>query len=285
MSAFAPAQSRLCVFSLRRLPIRIAYLHARNPMGTLPPVPTDPAQRADAAQFLIVHKIEPENLNMPPSTPGFIDIVVPAPNDTHDAGVDAVPDPDSPASSGDEICISVEPPDADADADDRTVRFRSRVRITSGLHHHRERDPETESRSSSPSSSISAPLRAPLTDESCSPGWGPLGRRVRIFAAARKRRPGVADLAIDERTALLATPVPKPVVHRGARGDADGEPGADSDCSDATYDSDDEDALLSRQIDLVFGKWPGRLLNRHWWWWHLQPVVGCRCLDESDGED
>lgn len=40
----------------------------------------------------------------------------------------------------------------------------------------------------------------------------------------------------------------------------------------------------SREVDAMFGTWPERLTNIHWWWWHLASVVQCRCLDEYDTE-
>jgi hypothetical protein len=144
------------------------------------------------------------------------------------------------------------------------VRFRSRVRITSGLHHSHRRVSTTSSSSlsSSPSSSISAPLRAPLTEDNCTPGWGTLGQRVGLFAISnraaaearsakhRARRRG-SDPMPNERSALLAPPG----YERNPESDDDGS--IYSECDD------DAEALLSRQIDLVFGKWPGRLLNHH----------------------
>jgi hypothetical protein len=187
------------------------------------------------------------------------------------------------------------------------VRFRSRVRITSGLHSHRRRVSATSSLSSSRSSSISAPLRSPLTEDNCTPGWGTLGQRVNLFAVSNRqaaaaaqarsakhrarRRQGIADLATTERTALLGAPPPLGY---------DGHP--DSDGEEEYYD---DESLLSRQIDLVFGKWPGRLLNRHvspttptyrlnvfadstpaqWWWWQLEPIICCGFLEENDTED
>lgn len=55
----------------------------------------------------------------------------------------------------------------------------------------------------------------------------------------------------NERSALLAPPG----YERNPESDDDGS--IYSECDD------DAEALLSRQIDLVFGKWPGRLLNHH----------------------
>ncbi|KAF7367415.1 hypothetical protein MSAN_00804100 [Mycena sanguinolenta] len=126
----------------------------------------------------------------------------------------------------------------------------------------------------SPSSSISAPLRAPLTEADSTPGWGTLGQRVGLFAVsnrlaaearnakhhARRR----AGLVPGEHSALLGDRLPP------RRYDGNSE------------EERDDEALLSRQIDLVFGKWPWRLLNHHWWWWQLQPILCCGCLDEPD---
>ncbi|TFK76649.1 hypothetical protein BDN72DRAFT_1609 [Pluteus cervinus] len=46
----------------------------------------------------------------------------------------------------------------------------------------------------------------------------------------------------------------------------------------------EEDAVLAKQIDFAFGTWPGRILNYHWWWWQLEPIVTCRCLDDTEDE-
>ena len=161
------------------------------------------------------------------------------------------------------------------------VRFRSRVRITSGLHRHRHKNtslqdregsdfvkPSTESSlSSSPSSSISAPLRSRADDESNKPGWGPLGQRVSLLASysqrrfsaeRRERRPGKLLVPgslphnnqddSNERTALIDS-VTRSAYVRG-EGVEDG-----GDAEDA--------ARLAQEIDLIFGKWPNRLLNHH----------------------
>ncbi|KAF7306415.1 hypothetical protein MIND_00432700 [Mycena indigotica] len=152
------------------------------------------------------------------------------------------------------------------------VRFRSRVRITSGLHAHHKRplfnsgggSVSSLASSLSASSSVSAPLRSPPTEATSTPGWGTLGTRVGLFAHA-KMAPGRRKRQQGERRALLA----------------DGGP--------ARYDGEeevehyyDDEALLSRQIDIVFGSLPWRLLNGKWWWWHLQPIICCGCLDEED---
>ncbi|KAJ7451151.1 hypothetical protein FB451DRAFT_712300 [Mycena latifolia] len=288
----------------------------------------DVQARPAEAKFLLVQSVEGEDLNMasPPlkearSSNEFIDILVPS--ELVYNATKAAHDDDS-GSSGDEISIHVEGPaehdeslsssalTAVASTDEATatedpcaapqrrsrVRFRSRVRITSGLHHLRRLSATSSLNSSS--SSISAPLRSPLTEENCSPGWGTLGQRVNLFAVSNRqaaalaaqargakqrarRRQGLADLvgngAAGERTALLGAAPPPGY---------DGHPSPEDEDEEEYFDSDneyDEEAVLSRQIDLVFGKWPGRLLNRHWWWWQLQPIVSCGCLDESDSED
>ncbi|KAJ7037468.1 hypothetical protein C8F04DRAFT_1180519 [Mycena alexandri] len=172
-------------------------------------------------------------------------------------------------------------PDVDPSPQRRSrVRFRSRVRITSGLHHYRARErerardlhPNSHARRlsaassttslSSLSSSISAPLRSPLTEENCEGAWSWTG------PPKVGGRPQIWRLPATERTALLGTAHNAP-------------PEYDYDSADD--DGDSTRTLLSRQIDLVFGKWPGRLFNRQWWWWQLQPIMCCGCLDESDG--
>jgi hypothetical protein len=53
-------------------------------------------------------------------------------------------------------------------------------------------------------------------------------------------------------------------------------------------EDDADDARLSREIDLLFGKWPGRLLNCQWWWWQLELVFcceACHCADDSEMYD
>ncbi|KDR85214.1 hypothetical protein GALMADRAFT_260918 [Galerina marginata CBS 339.88] len=171
------------------------------------------------------------------------------------------------------------------------VRFRSRVRITSGLHRQRnksasEQDYLTFSSSSSisgsPSSSISAPLRSRADDDIGKPGWGTLGQRVSILARAnghkkkiRQQRPQ-AVLGKDVRDEVASnmserTPLMTSTPHRH-----------DDELDDVLMS--EEESELSREIELVFGPWPSRLLNHHWWWWKMEPVARCRCLDESDGD-
>jgi len=188
------------------------------------------------------------------------------------------------------------------------VHFRSRVRITSGFHNHRHTrswhdigpdapcPSHSSSRSGSPSSSISAPLRShPNIDNKSDSGWGPLGQRVSFLVSRqraareketvkRQQRRAKVGLALsydqpdayrrrpNERTPLANSPMRSSYVERYAEGEDDqgcAEDGAD-------------DARLSREIDLLFGKWPGRLLNHHWWWWQLEPLFCGHCLDDSE---
>ncbi|KIM84746.1 hypothetical protein PILCRDRAFT_818354 [Piloderma croceum F 1598] len=153
------------------------------------------------------------------------------------------------------------------------VRFRSRVRITSGFSHHRRKSDVGSSRSGSASSSISAPLRS-YSDGSTNT-WGTLGQRVGLLALQRKimgspeaqqRQKGqVAPSGyVDERT-----PLRNSFNHSSyVEGVQDGN----------IFDEDSDDERLSRDVDEVFGKFPGRLLNHHWWYWQLEPIICCHYL-------
>ncbi|KAJ7581063.1 hypothetical protein C8J56DRAFT_256173 [Mycena floridula] len=185
----------------------------------------------------------------------------------------------------------------------RSVRFRSRVRITSGLRHHRDNSENLPSSSkpipvhrraesselavsgdsslsSSPSSSISAPLRSQEDEPPHKSRLGPLGQRVHFLRYNRSglapnvrgRKTICATSNLDEQTPLLDDPLPRIYVYN-----EQGEEGE-------FPEEDDYEARLNREIDLVFGKWPSRLMNRHWWWWQLEPIVRCSCLDESDSD-
>jgi hypothetical protein len=151
------------------------------------------------------------------------------------------------------------------------VRFRSRVRITSGLHHKSNSGQDyasltpSSSTSGSRSSSISAPLRTQAEDEASKPGWGTLGQRVSILAQRNADRRSklhqqrehfgtlpsqhvvLADdgvgLVANERTPLVGSSLPSSRL----RGEI--------------IDRETYDEALSREIDLVFGSWPSRLLN------------------------
>ncbi|KAG1777281.1 hypothetical protein EV702DRAFT_270244 [Suillus placidus] len=168
------------------------------------------------------------------------------------------------------------------------VHFRSRVRITAGMRRRRLSDglpSGASSISGSPCSSISAPLRS--ANAASSKGRGPLGQRVSILASqnytsepsspTRRRKtrhrsnpPEPYHSSVNEHTPLL-----RPSCRYSyARG----------------YNEDnivDEDVERQRErvIDETFGKWPGRLLNRHWWWWQLESLVCCLCVDCSEVEE
>jgi len=195
-----------------------------------------------------------------------------------------------------ETPLSEEPPEAGQPS--MRVRFRSRVRITSGLNRHRHHwksytDPQdyltftaSSSISGSPSSSISAPLRTRAEDDIGKPGWGTLGQRVSLLAhgndpkrKTRERRKSVlfakSELRnhdLDERSPLIT-----PAVRRLLQ--------AEGHDQDFGSDQEDEESRLSREIDQAFGPWPHRLLNPHWWWWHMEPVVSCQCLSDSDDDE
>ncbi|OAX42564.1 hypothetical protein K503DRAFT_333836 [Rhizopogon vinicolor AM-OR11-026] len=173
------------------------------------------------------------------------------------------------------------------------VRFHSRVRITAGMRgRRRPSDGQLSAASSisgSPCSSISAPLRS--ANAASSKGWGPLGQRVSILASQsyasepslptgrRKIRPKVIPSEschtspVNEHTPLVRSPCR----YSYARG---------------YYEDDMVDEVAEREhehqqrmIDETFGKWPGRLLNRHWWWWQVEPLVCCLCVDCTDVEE
>lgn len=202
----------------------------------------------------------------------------------------------------------------------KRVHFRPRVRITSGIGRHRhQRSPRahtpdrrdgfvtyaspSSSRSSSPSesSSISAPLRSRADDEMDKPGWGPLGRRVALLSrearwqrAARERekrrrrrgedlersaspRSPPATYGYSERTPLIRPRIQSPNgLTYGARSFD-----VESDMSDRELE---EEARIAKVMDEAFGPMPGRLLNYQWWWWQLEPIVCCRCMEDSDEE-
>lgn len=161
---------------------------------------------------------------------------------------------------------------SNADLRPNRVRFRSRVRITSGFSRHRRKSDVGSSRSDSPSSSISAPLRSPADDGTNT--WGTLGQRVGLLALqkkilgspkAQRRRNGtfVPTQNVDERTPLRNSSNHLPYV--------EGEGVQDRDI----FNEDSDDERLSQEVDDVFGKFPGRLLNHHWWYWQLEPIICC----------
>ncbi|KAI0706201.1 hypothetical protein BC835DRAFT_1403626 [Cytidiella melzeri] len=181
------------------------------------------------------------------------------------------------------------------------VRFRSRVRITSGLRRSKHIGNPTSSPSSSasgsPSSSISAPIRWQADENGA---WGPLGRRLNAYAQAHgrsKRSPAVlraqqplARAKMDERTPLVKPGRHVAYVDSGldGGGDADDEraiDGEESEDEGVEGDSALRAAALKREEDATFGKWPWRLLNRHWWWWHAEPVLCVCCAEDSEYEN
>ncbi|KAL1686628.1 hypothetical protein GGG16DRAFT_96663 [Schizophyllum commune] len=230
--------------------------------------PTDPAGRP----CMIEH------------TSSMSSIPSPAPTSPMPNGITS-----SPSSASDSSPFSP----SDSPPKKRSVRFRSRVRITSGVRGHfvlpdtppaafRARSPSSSS-SISDSSSISAPLRWRDGEKSLRdrPGWGTLGQRVSLLAGGSGRRQRVDDgngdvgggsggpgrpPTVHEGTPLMQSSIPRQYVYA---------------------DEEEDEERLRREIDLVFGKWPGRLLNSNWWWWQLEPFVCCHCIcsDESDIED
>lgn len=194
------------------------------------------------------------------------------------------------------------------------VRFRSRVRITSGVHRHRHSHSQSgtaapgsstpgSSTEDSPSSSISAPLRY-QADENAT--WGPIGKRLSGYAAGGwQRRPeGVQGQGQRQRQVQVQVQVQgqdgqRQGVYgariggargRGARGGRGyhertpllrPSPGRTySESEDGSEEGMGEEertaraAMLSREEEAVFGKWPWRIFNRHV---SARPVsaVGC----------
>ena len=162
------------------------------------------------------------------------------------------------------------------------VRFRSRVRIASGLNRHRhslqgvdylsaDYSPES-SVPGSPSSSISVPLRTHTDEQVGKPGWGTLGQRVSLFAKGQMGR----SRRREQRERLgLGTSSFRKGVERGRGGTlvipyyaqiTEETPlllssARNGSCSELTREG--EASQLTRDIDMVFGPWPGRLANHH----------------------
>lgn len=160
-----------------------------------------------------------------------------------------------------------------------------------GLLNRSEGDTAVSSCSSSPSSSISAPIRFREDEATVSPKWGPLGQRVRLFVSQQKDKakriqadreacerearrryllvygPGansVSNFARSpandhERTPLLNPARTGQQKSPAAASFGDGD---DSDLCEIETESDYE-ARLNHEIDMIFGQWPKRLLNRH----------------------
>ncbi|KAF5392546.1 hypothetical protein D9757_002158 [Collybiopsis confluens] len=205
----------------------------------------------------------------------------------------------------------------------RSIRFRSRVRITSGVHHHRHRTRidsgsdsvflnlsqpgESGTISSSPSSSISAPIRFREDEPTASSKWGPLGQRVRLFVSqqrekakqiqadgfargreARRRRElehGSSDGDLAQERSHTEGPN-RGGVHERSPLLSRRQQRQRQKLLSGQVDNNEEDGQerLGHEIDMVFGKWPGRLLNRHWWWWQIRYIACCNLADEWDAE-
>lgn len=245
----------------------------------------------------------------PPSTSPIVDLTIPKSNaDSRPNYVPVESDPD----------FTEGPGPSNTPDHRRSVRFRSRVRITSGFHRHSRTtrhsrldpdsllSPDTDyhgpseqpyfhsrnsssshSDSSSPSSSISAPLKYRRDSASTydpdeesgwrgrTIGWKPLGQRINFLPRS----------APNEQSSLIR------------HGTSSRRYGVEEEDENV---EDDYAEQIAREIDLVFGTWPGRLLNRHvgfvltvfqkdhlfmllqWWWWQLEPALCCLCLDDFD---
>lgn len=192
------------------------------------------------------------------------------------------------------------------------VHFRSRVRITSGLPSgSRSRnqgrkghnstfdngiDTANTSASGSPSSSISAPLRYQADENNI---LGPLGKRISSLGQTRNKKNGqlrrAVGSSVSERTPFIRPsehgPIPDYTCSRQERSWLGGE-------------SEDENSAngLKREEDVMFGRWPWRIFNRHasgiahatrsvllpsfvqWWMYQCEPIFCC-CLDERCEDD
>ncbi|KAF8746197.1 hypothetical protein AX14_000004 [Amanita brunnescens Koide BX004] len=157
----------------------------------------------------------------------------------------------------------------------RLIRFQSHVRITSGISRPRRKPTiashvaeidmsPRSSPSSSRASSVYAPLRSRSNDENRSSGLG-MAQRIRGRCLCEDTAKKGPDHKTNERTPLLNCTIQSVFEREGS-------------------DYISGDSHLSHAIDFIFGTWPGRLLNRHWWWWKIEPVLCCHCLDESDLE-
>lgn len=140
----------------------------------------------------------------------------------------------------------------------RTVRFRSRVRITSGVH-----SVSTSSSCGSRSSSISVPLRGthePTASTSTAPINGWLTNLSSPRNASRDQRGksiGPSSAYVDERTPFASAN------HPGSRRSYTEQ--SEDDIEDEDEDEIDRLRAAARKSEeeVMFGKWPWRLLNRH----------------------
>lgn len=185
-------------------------------------------------------------------------------------------------SSSTDSCDDQELDSPHAERPNNKVRFRSRVRITSGLNRHRhkisQQQPQNRSEidylsvspassiSGSRSSSISVPLRTHTDEQVGKPGWGTLGQRVSLFARGNMERRRIREQK--ERPGLGASSFRNEIHQRGGRGaplDVNEETplllNLPSNASDHRPTREDEASQMSREIERVFGSWPGRLAN------------------------
>lgn len=143
------------------------------------------------------------------------------------------------------------------------VRFRSRVRITSGLNRRKQKSrsehdymtfSSSSSLSGSPSSSISAPLRTHEEDNVGKPGWGTLGQRVSMFVRANGQRTKPRE----QRGRASTMGKAQSCTNGSHRVINERTP-----LTDGNGQAIDSESNFSREIELVFGPWPKRLLNQH----------------------
>jgi hypothetical protein len=216
-----------------------------------------------------------------------------------------------PSSSTQPLKIDVTPDLDGSPSRRRTVRFRSRVRITSGV-----RSVSHSSSCGSVSSSISVPLRGP-NDAHVSTSVAPLSdmlpsepANARLSSVSSPRR---ASLDRHGKQRSPVSPRSLPVDERTPFASA-GPSGSRRSYTEQNEDDveEDNDAELDRlraasrksEEQVMFGKWPWRLLNRHvcvrqlfvcvahhgtrkqWWWWKFEPIVCCcsQLDEESDAE-
>ena len=172
------------------------------------------------------------------------------------------------------------------------VRFRSRVRITSGVHRHRHSQSAIgggtstpgSSTSESPSSSISAPLRYQADDDAA---WGPIGKRLSAYAWQRRAQsmPGPGPGGLVQGQGPVQGPRPGMVRNgtmtrsgmRSVRGrGSERTPLLRAQLRQVYGESEDEEgqgmgqeeralreAALRREEEVMFGRWPWRVFNRH----------------------
>ncbi|KAJ3526524.1 hypothetical protein NMY22_g10128 [Coprinellus aureogranulatus] len=186
------------------------------------------------------------------------------------------------------------------------VTFRPRVRIASGISRHRHSgeqprpvDAETpyldvlsasSSRSCSPSSSISAPLRFHSEEAMSKPGWGTLGQRVSLLARRSEHKRRFRDHMKRHERMLKSFQGVQRMHHSSLRRPSysdETRPLLDPRtsqyiCQCGIVGCEYDERRIAQEIDILFGTWPIRMLNPKWWWWHIQPIVFCRWLDDPD---